>query len=126
MLMSSYSKRVAQGVFDGEAEDAFGMNMGAAFEGFVAQELKAHGFRLRYFTSKKVGELDFVEETLDGEVLAIEVKSGKSFKSHAALDNALATKGYGIDRALVLAECNFHRDGDVLYLPIFMAGLLEP
>lgn len=126
MLMSSYSKKVAQGVFDGEAEGPFGMNMGAAFEGFVAQELKAHGFRLRYFTSKKVGELDFVEETLDGEVLAIEVKSGKSFKSHAALDNALATKGYGIDRALVLAECNLHRDGDVLYLPIFMTGLLEP
>ncbi len=126
MLMSSYSKRVAQGVFDGEAEDAFGMNMGAAFEGFVAQELKAHGFRLRYFTSKKVGELDFVEETFDGEVFAIEVKSGKSFKAHAVLDNALATKGYGIDRALVLAECNLHRDGDVLYLPIFMAGLLEP
>lgn len=126
MLMSSYSKKVAQGVFDGEAEDAFGMNMGAAFEGFVAQELKAHGFRLRYFTSKKVGELDFVEETSDGEVLAIEVKSGKSFRSHAALDNALVTKGYGIDRALVLAECNLHRDGEALYLPIFMAGLLEP
>ena len=126
MLMSSYSKKVAQGVFDGVVEGTFGMNMGAAFEGFVAQEMKAHGFRLRYFTSKKVGELDFVEETLDGDVLAIEVKSGKRYKSHAALDNALATKGYGIDRALVLAQCNLFRDGDILYLPIFMAGLLEP
>lgn len=126
MLMSSYSKKVAQGVFDGAAEGAFGMNMGAAFEGFVAQELKAHGFRLRYFTSKKIGELDFVEETLAGDVLAIEVKSGKRYRSHAALDNALATKGYGIDRALVFAESNLFRDGDVLYLPVFMAGLLEP
>ena len=43
-----------------------------------------------------------------------------------ALDNALVTKGYGIDRALALAERNLHRDGEVLYLPIFMAGLLEP
>lgn len=126
MLMSSYSKKVAQGVFDGAAEGSFGMNMGAAFEGFVAQELKAHGFRLRYFTSKKIGELDFVEETLAGDVLAIEVKSGKRYRSHAALDNALATKGYGIDRALVFAESNLFRDGDVLYLPVFMAGLLEP
>ncbi len=126
MLMSSYSKKVAQGVFDGTAESPFNMNMGAAYEGFVAQELKAHGFRLRYFTSKKVGELDFVEETLEGDVLGIEVKSGKRYKSHAALDNALATKGYGIDRALVLAESNLYRDGNVLYLPIFMAGLLEP
>ena len=126
MLMSSYSKKVAQGVFDGRAQGTFGMNMGAAYEGFVAQELKARGFKLRYFTSKKVGELDFVEETLDGDVIAIEVKSGKTYRSHAALDNALATDGYMIDRAIVLAECNVHRDGGVLYLPIFMAGLLEP
>ena len=126
MLMSSYPKKVAQEIFNGTPEGSFGMNMGAAFEGFVAQELKAHGFKLRYFTSKKIGELDFVEETLDGDVLAIEVKSGKRYRSHAALDNALATKGYGIDRALVLAESNIFRDGDVLYLPIFMAGLLEP
>lgn len=126
MLMSSYSKKVAQGVFDGEAEGSFGMNMGAAFEGFVAQELKARGFKLRYFTSKKVGELDFVEETLAGDVLAIEVKSGRYYKTHAALDNALATRGYGVDRALVFAETNLFRDGNVLYLPIFMAGLLEP
>lgn len=126
MLMSSYSKKVAQGVFDGEAEGSFGMNMGAAFEGFVAQELKARGFKLRYFTSKKVGELDFVEETLAGDVLAIEVKSGRYYKTHAALDNALAARGYGVDRALVFAETNLFRDGNVLYLPIFMAGLLEP
>ena len=126
MLMSSYSKKVAQGVFDGEAEGSFGMNMGAAFEGFVAQELKARGFKLRYFTSKKVGELDFVEETLAGDVLAIEVKSGRHYKTHAALDNALATRGYGVDRALIFAETNLFRDGNVLYLPIFMAGLLEP
>ncbi len=126
LLMSSYPKKVAQGILDGAAEGSFAMNMGAAFEGFVAQELKAHGFKLRYFTSKKVGELDFVEETRDGDVLAIEVKSGKRFRSHAALDNALAAEGYGIDQALVLAETNLFRDGRVLYLPVFMAGLLEP
>ncbi len=126
MLMSSYPKKTAQGVFDGTAEGSFGMNMGAAFESFVAQELVAHGFKLRYFSSKKVGEIDFVEETLDGEVIAIEVKSGKRYKSHAALDNALGAKDYGVDRALVLAESNLFRDGDVLYVPVFMAGLLKP
>mgnify|MGYP000293757100 FL=1 len=40
MLMSSYSKRVAQGVFGGEAEDAFGMNMGAAFEASLPKSSK--------------------------------------------------------------------------------------
>ncbi len=124
MLMSSYPKGVAQMVLDGEAAGEFGMNMGAAYEGFVAQELKAHGFDLRYFSSKKIGELDFVEEGQDGAVTAIEVKSGKSFTSHAALDNALAVEEYTIDRALVFAETNVHRDGAILYLPVFMAGML--
>lgn len=125
LLMSSYSKRVAQGVIDGAAQGGFAMNMGAAYEGFVAQELKAHGFKLRYFTSKKVGELDFVEETRDGEIIAMEVKSGRSYKSHASIDNAMATEGYTIDRGLVLAETNIARDEDLLYLPIFMVGLLD-
>ena len=125
MLMSSYPKSVAQTVLSGDATGEFGMNMGAAYEGFVAQELKAHGFDLRYFSSKKIGELDFVEERQDGKILAIEVKSGKTFARHAALDHALAVKDYSIDEAVVFAEANVHNDGRVLYLPVFMAGMLE-
>ena len=125
MLMSSYPKSVAQAVLSGDAAGEFGMNMGAAYEGFVAQELKAHGFALRYFSSKKMGELDFVEERQDGRILAIEVKSGKSFARHAALDHALAVKDYSIDSAVVFAETNVHSDGEVLYLPVFMAGMLS-
>ena len=125
MLMSSYPKSVAQAVLSGDAAGEFGMNMGAAYEGFVAQELKAHGFALRYFSSKKIGELDFVEERQDGRILAIEVKSGKSFACHAALDHALAVKDYSIDSAIVFAETNVHTDGEVLYLPVFMVGMLE-
>ena len=125
MLMSSYPKGVAQAVLSGDTAGEFGMNMGAAYEGFVAQELKAHGFALRYFSSKKIGELDFVEERQDGRILAIEVKSGKSFACHAALDHALAVKDYSIDLAVVFAETNVHTDGEVLYLPVFMAGMLE-
>lgn len=125
LLISSYSKRVAQGVIDGAAQGGFNMNMGAAYEGFVAQELRAHGFKLRYFTSKKVGELDFVEETRDGEIIAMEVKSGGSYKSHAAIDNAMGVEGYTVDQGMVLAETNIARVGHLLYLPVFMVGLLE-
>ena len=124
MLMSSYPKSVAQTVLSGDATGELGMNMGAAYEGFVAQELKAHGFDLRYFSSKKIGELDFVEERQDGAILAIEVKSGKSFARHAVLDHALAVKDYSIDFAIVFAETNVRDDGEVLYLPVFMAGML--
>lgn len=125
LLMSSYPKSVSQAVLAGDEGGDFGMNMGAAYEGFVAQELRAHGFALRYFASKKIGELDFVEECQDGKIVAVEVKSGKTFTRHAALDNALAVEEYTIDTALVLAETNVRRDGDVLYVPVFMAGMLQ-
>ena len=38
------------------------INYGAIYENFVAQELQAHGWALRYFNSKKQGEVDFVIE----------------------------------------------------------------
>ena len=102
----------------------FAVNMGAAYEGFVAQELKAHGFRLRHFTSKKVGKFDFRAEQRDGDLLALEVKSGSSYLTHAALDNALEVAEYTIDEAVVLAEANARRRGRILYLPIFMVGTI--
>ena len=52
------------------------------------------------------------------------MKSGRGYKTHAALDNALAIRDYGIDEAFVLAECNLEREGNVLYLPIYMIGML--
>ena len=121
MLTSCYPKRRSLGLLDGRAE----MNMGGVYESAIAQELHAHGFPLRYFTSKKVGEIDFLTESADGEVCAIEVKSGSSYLTHAALDNALATEGYTIDRALVFAETNVKRRRDVLCLPAFCSGILE-
>lgn len=125
MLLSSYPKSVSQALLMGQANDEPKVNLGAAYEGFVAQELKAHGFALRYFSSKKIGELDFVIEDAGGRITAIEVKSGSSFTRHAALDNAMAMRDYSIDSAIVFAETNVHRDGRILYLPVFMAGMLS-
>lgn len=62
MLASSYPKKSYMGLLDGKPS----MNMGGVYEAFVAQELKARGFALRYFTSKRLGELDFVVERTGG------------------------------------------------------------
>ena len=53
------------------------INFGAIYENVAVQELKAHGFELYYFNSKKQGELDFVIE-YQGNVLPLEIKSGKA------------------------------------------------
>ena len=101
-----------------------GINFGSVYENAAAQELKAHGYELYYFNSKKQGELDFVIEC-GGDVLPIEIKSGKDYARHAALDNVMANPDYAIPAAYVFQNDNLRVDGKVAYLPMYMLMFLE-
>ena len=105
--------------------DRIDINYGAIYENFVAQELVAHGFELAYFKNRTIGELDFVVQS-HNRVVPIEVKSGKNYTRHSALNKALNTENYGIERAVVLHEGNVKQVKNVAYLPIYMAMCLEP
>ena len=96
---------------------------GAIYENAVAQELCAHGTRPYFFRNKRFGEIDFVIERGD-RVLPVEVKSGKSYRRHSALNNVLGTENYGIGEAIVLCEDNTSRDGKVCYFPVYGAAFL--
>lgn len=100
------------------------INKGAIFENVVAQELHAHGYSLYYYNNKKKGELDFVVEQ-SGKVLPIEVKSGKDYQRHSALDNVIASKEYDINQAIVFTSDNVKIDGNVIYYPIYMLMFLK-
>lgn len=100
------------------------INFGAIYENVAAQELKAHGFDLYYFNSKKQGELDFLVERR-GEVLPIEIKSGKDYTKHAALNNVLGNEDYGISEAYVFQNSNVSTVGKVTYYPIYMLMFVE-
>ena len=100
------------------------VNYGAVFENAVAQELHAHGWDLYYFNSKKQGEVDFLLET-DSGVIPVEVKSGKDFERHNALNMLMSDPGYGISKAYVLCNDNTHTDGAVEYLPVYMAMFIK-
>lgn len=100
------------------------INFGAIYENAAAQELKAHGFELYYFNSKKQGELDFVIE-YKGNVLPLEIKSGKAYTRHNALDNVLKDERYAISQALVFCNENISTVDKIVYLPIYMIGFLE-
>jgi predicted AAA+ superfamily ATPase len=119
LLSSQYPKQSSLSLLDGKP----GANMGGIYENFVAQELKAHGFDLRYFSKRKIGELDFVFENEDGRILAMEVKSGSNYMTHAALSNAMKTPGYEIEETYVLAETNVEQKEAILYLPIYMVSI---
>lgn len=100
------------------------INFGAIYENVAAQELKAHGFELYYFNSKKQGELDFVIE-YKGNVLPLEIKSGKAYTRHNALDNVLKEERYAIPQAFVFCNKNISTQEKSAYLPIYMIGFLE-
>lgn len=120
LLSAMYMDNVQYRILSGETD----INNGSIYENFIAQELKAHGFELHYFQSKEVGEVDFLV-VKDGKVLPIEAKSGRHYRSHAALDKLLAHDGYGIRRALVLSSGNASREAPIDYLPIYMVMFLE-
>ncbi|WP_428769838.1 AAA family ATPase [Treponema sp. HNW] len=100
------------------------INFGAIYENAAAQELKAQGFMLYYFNGKKTGELDFVIES-DGKVIPIEIKSGKKYKSHSALNNVLANESFGIENAYVFHGKNVESKGKITYYPIYMLMFVQ-
>lgn len=100
------------------------INFGSVYENAAAQELKSHGYDLYYFNSKKQGELDFVIER-GGDVLPIEIKSGKDYQRHAALDNVMGNRDYAIPVAFVFQNDNVSVNGKIVYLPIYMLMFLQ-
>lgn len=124
MLMAQYPPSAAMAALVGEKA----VNFGAVYENYVAQELSAAGVGLYYYHHSKRGEVDFLTETIEGKVLSIEVKSGKDYKLHTALNNLLSTAEYGIDEAVVLSRANVSTEtrngGKVSYLPLYMGGLV--
>lgn len=101
-----------------------GINNGALFENAVAQELISKGMCVYYFSSKKQGEIDLVIER-NGVVCPIEVKSGKDYKRHSALENILSNKNYDIQEAFVFSNANVEIVGKRIYMPVYMCMFLE-
>lgn len=120
LLASQYAQGIQLKILNNEN----GINFGAIFENTVAQELKAHNFKLFYFNSKKQGELDFVIK-LDDEIVPIEVKSGKDYERHNALKTVLANPDYDIKKAYVLCNDNIKETGKITYLPIYMTMFIQ-
>ena len=101
------------------------INYGAVYENAVAQELVAHEITPFYYNNKKRGEVDFVI-SIGGEVVPVEVKSGKDYDRHAALSNIMATPEFDIQNAYVMANCNIRTVGRITYIPIYMVMFLQP
>lgn len=100
------------------------INFGSIYENVAAEELIAHGYTLYYYNNKKLGELDFVIEEA-GQVIPIEIKSGKDYYRHNAMDNVLAHKDYGIRTGYVFCNGNIETRDQIIYFPIYMLMFLK-
>lgn len=101
--------------------DIKSINLGSVYETVVAQELKAHGYDLYYYDNKKNGEVDYlIDDTDNLSNIPIEVKSGKDYSVHSALDKFVLNDDYNINKAYVLSnERNVYVKNGIIYMPIY-------
>ena len=102
-------------------DDVKSINLGTVYEAVVASELKAHGFNLFYYDNRTKGEVDYLIDDYESlSVVPIEVKSGKDYTVHSALNHFLANEEYNIQKGYVLSyERQVMKKGKITYLPIY-------
>ena len=107
--------------------DELSVNLGSVYESVVASELRAHGHGLFYYDNKAKGEVDYIVDDYESlSVLPIEVKSGKNYQIHHALNAFAANEDYKIKRGIVFSnEREVRSKGIITYLPIYYVMFLE-
>ena len=108
-------------------DDIRSINLGSVYESVVAQELRAHGHKLFYYDQRKQGEVDYlIDNHTAMSPHPIEVKSGKDYTVHSALNNLLKTPDYHIPSATVVSnEREIRQDGKVIYMPVYLVMFME-
>lgn len=107
--------------------DERSVNLGAVYESVVAQELHAHGYTLHYYDNKQKGEVDYlIDDYRHLTVLPLEIKSGKDYTVHSALNKFVATPEYHICEAVVLSnEQSVYQQDGITYMPIYYCMFFE-
>lgn len=117
LLSNIYYKENIRPILD----DSLSINLGALYENVVAMELTNHAHKLFYYDNKKNGEIDFlVDDYENSVVIPIEVKSGKDYKIHSALNAYLNSGRYNSKIGYVLSNNRMIEfNNNIYYLPIY-------
>lgn len=102
-------------------DDEKSVNLGSVYESVVASELIAHGYKLFYYDNRSKGEVDYLIDDYNSlSAVPIEVKSGKDYTVHSALNTFVQNEDYHIKKAYVLSnERTVTHNGKITYLPIY-------
>lgn len=121
LLCAACMENIQFDILNGNLE----INMGSILENAMAQELHSNGFDLFYYDSSKIGEVDFVIQNGVGIEL-LEIKSGKEYRKHKALDNILSVSEWSFRKAMVFCRDNIQSEGKIIYLPWYMIMFVKP
>ena len=101
--------------------DEESINLGSVYECVVASELIAHGHKLFYYDNRTKGEVDFLIDDYDSlSAVPIEVKSGKDYTVHSAVNAFVSNEDYHVKKAIVLSnEREIATKNKITYLPIY-------
>lgn len=107
-------------------DDERSVNLGSVYESVVASELIAHGHKLYYYDNRSKGEVDYLIDDYDSlSAVPIEVKSGKDYTVHSALNTFVKNEDYHVKKAYVLSNSGeIVKDGKVIYLPVYFVMFL--
>lgn len=102
-------------------DDERSINLGSVYETVVAQELIAHGHKLFYYDNRSKGEVDYLIDDYDSlSAVPIEVKSGKDYTVHSALNAFVSNEDYHVKKAFVVSnERTIKTEGKITYLPVY-------
>ena len=102
-------------------DDEKSINLGSVYETVVATELAAHGHKLFYYDNRNRGEVDYLIDDYDSlSAVPIEVKSGKDYTVHSALNTLVQNDDYHVKKAFVVSnERTVTQKGKITYIPIY-------
>lgn len=102
-------------------DDVRSINLGSRYESVVASELIAHGHKLFYYDNRSKGEIDYlIDDYASLSAVPIEVKSGKDYTIHSALNTFVKNEEYHVEKAFVLSnERVIMHKGKITYLPVY-------
>ena len=102
-------------------DDEKSINLGSVYETVVASELIAHGHKLFYYDNRNRGEVDYLIDDYDSlSAVPIEVKSGKDYTVHSALNAFVQNEDYHVKKAFVVSnERMVAQKGKITYIPIY-------
>ena len=94
---------------------------GAITENYIAQQLRANGFKFYYWESNNQAELDFIIQ-IENQIIPIEAKSWESVRSQSL---ETFCKKYSIKKAIRISAKNFGFENGIKSVPLYAVWCIK-